>query len=107
MTRRIDVHAHVFPRIAREEAGATDPRAPWLADHGDGTGHIMVGDERFRPVDATLWDASVRLDWMNAAGIDVQLVCATPVMFGYGWDARRAGSWCMRMNDRVLAFCAR
>lgn len=106
MTRRIDIHAHLFPRITRELAADADPRAPWLADHGDGTGHIMVGDQRFRPVEAALWDAAARLEWMEACGIDVQLVCATPVMFGYAWDAARAASWSARMNDQALAFCA-
>ena len=104
--RRIDVHAHLFPRITREDAAATDPRAPWLADHGDGTGHIMLGDRPFRPVEARLWDAGARLDWMDATGIDVQLVCATPVMFGYAWDGARAAAWAARMNDLAIAFCA-
>ena len=104
--RRIDVHAHLFPPITREEAAAADPRAPWLADHGDGTGHIMQGDAKFRPVQAQLWDPRARLQWMDATGIDVQFVCATPVMFGYAWEAARAAAWAQRMNDRALEFCA-
>ena len=103
---RIDIHAHLFPRITREEAAAADPRAPWLADHGDGTGHIMQGDARFRPVQALLWDPHARLHWMDATGIDVQFVCATPVMFGYAWEVARAAAWAQRMNDRALGFCA-
>lgn len=104
--RRIDIHAHLFPRIARADAAVADARAPWLADHGDGTGHIMVGEEPFRPVQARLWDAHARLEWMDATGIDVQLVCATPVMFGYAWDAAPAQAWAIRMNDLAMAFCA-
>jgi len=103
--RRIDIHAHLFPRIAREVAAAADARAPWLADHGDGTGHIMISDERFRPVHATLWDPRARLAWMDEAGVDIQFVCATPVMFGYAWDALRASAWASRMNDLALEFC--
>jgi aminocarboxymuconate-semialdehyde decarboxylase len=106
MARRIDIHAHLFPRIAREEAAATDPRAPWLSENGDGTGHIMVGGTPFRPVKASLWDPNARLRWMDMTGIDVQLVCATPVMFGYAWAPSCAASWSERMNDRALAFCA-
>ena len=106
MTRRIDIHAHFFPRVSREEAAAIDPRAPWLDDHGDGSGHIMLGERAFRPVRQTLWDARARLDWMDATGIDVQLQCATPVMFGYAWAPQRAADWAQRMNDRALAFCA-
>jgi aminocarboxymuconate-semialdehyde decarboxylase len=103
---RIDIHAHVFPRIDRADARAADPRAPWLADHGDGTGHIMQGDTPFRPVDARLWDPAARVAWMDQTGLDVQFVCATPVMFGYAWDARVASSWAARMNDLATTFCA-
>jgi len=106
MPRRIDVHAHLFPRIGRDEAAAVDPRAPWLAKGRDGTGHIMVGEAPFRPVTASLWDAHARLRFMDAGGIDVQLVCATPVMFGYAWDAARAATWSSRMNDLAFEFCA-
>ncbi len=104
---RIDIHAHLFPRISREDAAGADPRAPWLAEHGDGTGHIMIGDRPFRPVEIGLWDATARLAWMDATGIDVQLVCATPVMFGYAWEPARAAAWAARMNDSAMAFCAR
>ncbi|MFO1306678.1 MAG: amidohydrolase family protein [Burkholderiales bacterium] len=104
--QRIDIHAHVFPRITREEALAANPRAPWLADNRDGTGHIMQEDTRFRPVEARLWDPHARLAWMDEAGIDVQFVCATPVMFGYAWDTAKAVAWCDRMNDHMVEFCA-
>ena len=103
---KIDVHAHVFPRITREEAIAANERAPWLAEHGDGTGHIMQSDARFRPVEARLWDAHARLRWMDDAGIDIQFVCATPIMFGYAWDVARTAAWCGRMNDRMVEFCS-
>lgn len=102
------MHSHFFPRIARKEAAAFDgDRAPWLEVRADGTGHIMQGDRPFRPVHAALWDAAVRLEQMDRDGIDVQLFCATPVMFGYAAPVERAASWCERMNDRALEFAAR
>jgi len=107
----IDMHSHCFPRITRDEAFAVDrARAPWLAVESDGDsgkqrGSIMLGDEPFRPVQPPLWDASVRLAEMDAQGIDLQIVCATPVMFGYAWPAARTADWAARMNDHVLAFC--
>jgi aminocarboxymuconate-semialdehyde decarboxylase len=104
--RRIDIHAHLFPPISREEAAAADPRAPWLAAGDDGRGQIMVGDKAFRPVESRLWDARARLAWMDAVALDVQCVCATPVMFGYAWETSRATAWCARMNDHAIAFCA-
>ena len=44
MTLKIDMHAHFFPPITRQEAAALDPvDAPWLRRDGDGsTGQIMA-----------------------------------------------------------------
>jgi len=102
----IDIHAHFFPRITREEAAAADPRAPWLADTGDGRGQIMLGEAPFRPVQQSLWDGRTRLAWMDEKGVAIQLVCATPVMFGYAWAPARAAAWAARMNDLALDYCA-
>lgn len=103
----IDMHSHCFPRISREEAHAVDAgQAPWLAVAADGrSGSIMLGNKPFRPVLPALWDPQVRLAEMDAQGVAMQVVCATPVMFSYGWPAARAADWAARMNDHVLAFC--
>ncbi len=50
----------------------------------------MLGDQRFRPVTASLWDPAVRVAELDAQGVALQVVCATPVMFGYAWPARDA-----------------
>jgi aminocarboxymuconate-semialdehyde decarboxylase len=101
----VDMHTHFFPRISREEAAALDAaKAPWLATRPDGTGQIMQGDQPFRPVEAPLWDARVRLEQMDRDGIDVQVFCATPVMFGYAYAVEQALPWCQRMNDLALEF---
>jgi len=105
-TGLVDIHAHAFPRITQAEAAAADPRAPWLEDHADGSGHIMQGDKPFRPVQAQLWDAAQRLRWMEETGVAMQFVCATPVMFGYAWESARAAEWAQRMNDRMLQFAS-
>lgn len=103
--QRIDIHAHFFPRIDRETAAGFEPRAAWLRVNG-ASGHIMLGEQPFRPVEATLWDAPTRLRWMDATGIDIQLVCATPVLFGYAWEAGRAARWAELMNDLAIEFCS-
>lgn len=104
----IDIHAHCFPLISRDEAHAVDAqRAPWLAVDASGEqGHIMLDDRPFRPVDASLWDPARRVETLDAQGVALQVVCATPVMFGYAWPAEAAADWARRMNDHVLAYCA-
>ncbi|MER7502697.1 amidohydrolase family protein [Nonomuraea pusilla] len=97
----IDVHAHVFPRISRDEArilaGAGEP---WLRD-----GMMMSGEDDYRPVTPELWDAGARLEAMDRTGVDVQAVSSTPLLFGYAADAGRAADWCAMVNDRVLGYC--
>lgn len=104
----IDIHSHFFPRISRAEAHAVHAeRAPWLTvDDGGKTGQIMLGDKPFRPVHDELWDADARVRGLDAAGIALQIVCATPVMFGYAWDAVQAADWAARMNEKAAQYCA-
>ncbi len=107
-----DMHSHIFPEITREEAHAADAeRAPWLAIDAAGPegrsnrGQIMLGERAFRPVYRALWDAEFRVAELDRLGVQTQIVCATPVMFGYAWPAEKAADWAARMNDRALAFC--
>ncbi len=108
MTVRIDMHSHFFPAITQEEAARLDNQhAPWLALGPDGeTGMIMTGNRPFRPVTRPLWDPARRIEEMDQLGIDVQLMCATPVMFGYTYPAATIVDWAQRMNDRALELCA-
>ncbi len=108
MASMIDMHSHFLPPISRQEAHEVEPgRAPWLAvDEGGETGQIMVGDKPFRPVYQALWDPDFRVRELDAQGVATQIVCATPIMFGYAWEAARAADWAARMNDKAVAFCA-
>jgi len=105
---KIDMHAHHFPRITREEAAALSvERAPWLQVAPDGkTGDIMRADKPFRPVYDALWDPQARLAEMDAQGVDIQITCATPIMFGYEFAPEKALPWAQRMNNLALEFCA-
>ncbi|RZS81553.1 amidohydrolase family protein [Pigmentiphaga kullae] len=105
---KIDMHAHHFPRITREEAAALSvERAPWLQVAPDGkTGDIMRADKPFRPVYDALWDPQARLAEMDAQGVDIQITCATPIMFGYEFTPEKVLPWAQRMNDLALEFCA-
>ncbi|GIH69681.1 amidohydrolase family protein [Sphaerimonospora thailandensis] len=101
-TQVIDVHAHVFPRISREESRIlTGAGEPWLRD-----GMMMSGDDDYRPVTPELWDAGARLEAMDRSGVDVQAVSSTPLLFGYAAEPERAADWCEMVNARILAYCA-
>uniref|UniRef100_UPI003F491582 amidohydrolase family protein n=1 Tax=Streptomyces chartreusis TaxID=1969 RepID=UPI003F491582 len=103
----VDVHAHVFPHISRAAARLLrDHDGPWLRDHGDGTGMMMVGNVEYRPVTRSLWDPAVRVTEMDTLGVDVQIVSSTPLMFGYDADVARAAAWCDYVNQQMLDYCA-
>lgn len=103
---KVDVHAHFFPLISRDEAARLgEPDAPWLRDDGAGSGCIMEGDREFRPVQAPLWDPAARLADMDNHGVAVQVVSATPILFGYHGDPRRATAWAAFVNDLAIAMC--
>jgi aminocarboxymuconate-semialdehyde decarboxylase len=112
MFRKIDMHAHHFPVVAQAQADLLGPGiGPWLRIDNSGeargeSGHIMRGETAFRPVTRVLWDAQARLAEMDAQGVDLQISCATPIMFGYSAGARQAAEWASRMNDLALEFAS-
>jgi aminocarboxymuconate-semialdehyde decarboxylase len=106
--KKIDMHSHFFPPITREQAGRLDTgRAPWLkiAASGD-AGWIMAGEREFRPVRQALWDPAARIEELDRVDVAMQIVCATPIMFGYQYEGRAAADWAARMNDLALEHCA-
>lgn len=99
---KIDIHSHFFPRISQAEAAKLDlQRAPWLATQGR-EGYIMLNDKPFRPVYDALWDAERRLAHLDEQQLDIQIMCATPVMFAYDIAIERALPWAQLMNDKAL-----
>lgn len=103
---KIDIHSHFFPRVSQAEAARLSPeRAPWLQADGR-HGHIMLGDKPFRPVNDLLWDPLRRLEHLDEQDLDIQVMCATPVMFGYDHPIERALPWAQLMNDRALEMTA-
>lgn len=104
----IDIHSHFFPPLSRAVAEVAAPgEVPWLEiDAGGETGMIRLGDRPFRPVLRSLWDTDARVRDLDAQGLEMQIVCATPVMFGYGWETARAADWAALMNEAALDFCA-
>lgn len=102
----IDMHSHFFPAMdAAYRARAEVEGLPWIRDTGGGKGFIMQGETEFRPVDDVLWDPARRVEALDAQGIDLQILCATPIMFGYGRPAEEARDLAQRFNDEALAFC--
>ncbi|MDH7972100.1 amidohydrolase family protein [Sphingomonas sp. AR_OL41] len=103
----IDMHSHFFPMFdAASAAAAERDGLPWLKATGAGEGMIMIGDRPFRPVREALWNPARRIEDLDRNGIDMQVICATPVMFGYARPAADAAETARRFNDQALEMCA-
>jgi aminocarboxymuconate-semialdehyde decarboxylase len=72
-----------------------------------GRAMLMLGDQEFRPVTAACWDADVRLEAMDRDGVEVQIMCATPVLFSYHRPAAQALEVSRIFNDAARELCAR
>ena len=104
----IDIHTHFvpheFPDLGIRYGGDDWPGIRHL---GDGKAMLTVGSRDFRPVHSELWDASERIEAMDRAGIDVQILCATPFLFGYHRPKDHGLTASQHFNDAALALCAK
>ena len=77
------MHSHFVPR-AWPDLAARFGGADWpgIRHTAPGKAMLLLGEREFRPVHAALWDAGERLAAMDRDGIDVQVLCATPFLFG-------------------------
>lgn len=107
MTLAVDIHSHFLPETWPDlEARFGTPDWPWLRHDGDGRGMIMVGNKEFRPVEDDLWSGEKRLEAMDAHGIDIQVMSATPVLFAYGRPVEHASEVARIFNDAARDICA-
>ena len=104
----IDMHSHFFPESwpdLAERFGTPD--WPWLKHLENGRGMVMVGDKEFRPITSLCWDPAARIEDLDRQGVDLQLICATPVLFAYQRSAEHAADCAEIFNDAALELCER
>jgi aminocarboxymuconate-semialdehyde decarboxylase len=105
--KMVDIHSHFLPRSWPDLAARFGtPDWPWMRHEGAGNAMLMVGDKEFRPVTAACWDAAVRLEAMDRDGVDVQIMCATPLLFSYQRPALQALECARIFNDAAREICA-
>jgi aminocarboxymuconate-semialdehyde decarboxylase len=105
--KMVDIHSHFLPRSWPDLAarfGTAD--WPWLRHTAPGEAMLMLGGREFRPVTAACWDPAVRLEAMDRDGVDVQIMCATPVLFAYQRPAAHALECARIFNDAAREICA-
>jgi aminocarboxymuconate-semialdehyde decarboxylase len=104
----IDIHNHFFPHSWPDLAARFGtPDWPWIKHTEPGKAEIMVGDRFFRHIYSACWDPEVRLQEMDRAGIDVQVISATPVLFAYERPVQHALECAQIFNDAALELCGK
>lgn len=102
----IDMHSHFFPQISHQQSKLLDAvSGPWLNVLANGKGMMMAGDKEFRPVYDACWSAGRRIEEMDRDGVDVQIMCATPLLFGYAKPAKAVAQWATMLNGMGLELC--
>jgi aminocarboxymuconate-semialdehyde decarboxylase len=106
--RAIDLHSHFFPR-EWEDLGKRfgTPDWPWMKHLGGDKAMVMLGEREFRPVTSACWDAGRRLEEMDRDGVDLQVMCSTPVLFAYARPPAQALYCAQLFNDAGLELAAR
>lgn len=103
----IDIHSHFFPQDWPDLAARFGtPDWPWIKHTGPRTATIMIGDRGFREITDACWNPAVRIEDMDRDGIDVQIMCATPVLYNYDKPAHQALELARIFNDAALEICA-
>jgi aminocarboxymuconate-semialdehyde decarboxylase len=106
--RTVDMHSHFFPR-EWEDLGKRfgTPDWPWMKHLGAGKAMVMLGEREFRPVTSACWDAGKRLEEMDRDGVDLQVMCSTPVLFAYARPVAQALHAAQVFNDAGLELAAK
>ncbi len=102
----IDIHTHFFPQSWPDFAQRFGtPDWPWIRHTEPGKAIIMLGEREFRHIYSACWDPQKRLEEMERDGIDLQVISATPVLFGYDRPGEHALAAARHFNDAALEFC--
>jgi aminocarboxymuconate-semialdehyde decarboxylase len=99
----IDVHAHAVLADTMQAAGAYGPE---LGRDSDGTPWFRIGDYRLHGVryeGSPFMDPALRIEAMDRAGIDLQVLSPNPLTYFHFIPAAEAINFCRRHNDALAA----
>jgi aminocarboxymuconate-semialdehyde decarboxylase len=103
----IDIHTHFVPQNWPDLADRFGtPGWPSIRHHETDHASLMLGDLEFRQIRSACWDAQKRLEDMDRTGVGMQVISATPVLFGYERPAEHALECARIFNDAALEICS-
>ena len=101
----VDIHSHFYPDNIPDLSARFGGKWPGFRHTDPGRGMITLGNEDYRPVYEACWNPALRLEEMDRDGIDIQIMCATPLLFAYEKPADQALECARMFNDAALEIC--
>lgn len=95
----IDIHAHA---VLEEVMGKAGSFGPEIIDAADGTPTFRIGDYFLRNVryrGSAFMEPSIRLEGMDSAGIDFQVLSPNPLTYFHYIPVAEAVAFCQAHND--------
>jgi aminocarboxymuconate-semialdehyde decarboxylase len=99
--RSVDVHAHA---VLPGTMGVAGKYGPEIGSDGPDRPWFRVGDYRLDGVryeDSAFMDANLRLESMQAAGIDFQVLSPNPLSYFHHIESEQAIPYCRHHNDEL------
>lgn len=109
MTRVIDLHAHLLPRSA---IAVAKTGGEWfgssIVDDARGRPVVVTGDRREGMGGAAHYESMERrLERMDEAGVDMQVLSVNPIFFRHYLDADASAAASVAVNDEIAGFVER
>jgi aminocarboxymuconate-semialdehyde decarboxylase len=102
--QRVDIHTHILPRAWPDLADRYgEPRWPTLVHHDACSATIMAGGGPFRRVTHQCFDVPRRIEDMDRAAVDMQVLSTVPVMFSYWGEASRTRELSRYLNEHLAS----
>ena len=106
--RTIDSHTHILTQETAALLREAAPQVPVSITPADAeTAALNVGGTLYRPFPTGGFDIARRLREMDAAGVDVHVLSATPQTYLYNEDATLTAVTAAIQNDQIAKHIAR
>lgn len=96
----IDVHNHIVPETLPGLPAGMGGEWPSY-DCGGGHKTMMISGKAYRKFDAQSWSASARRDFMDGAGVDVQVLSPLPELLSYWFPADATEEMARHVNGAI------